>query len=109
MDAACPTPLDVRKWCLFMGTHQHRKHWKTRPFPANARRTAAWKEVNVHTMRKLFALALMALALAFVAVGCGNKTETPAETATEAPSETVDTTAMAADTTAAAADTTAAH
>jgi len=59
----------------------------------------------VHTMRKLFALALMALALAFVAVGCGKKAETPAETA--APAETTST--MAADTAAApAADTAAA-
>ena len=59
----------------------------------------------MHTMRKLFALALMALALAFVAVGCGKKAETPAETA--APAET---TSPVVDTTAApAADTAAAH
>ena len=29
----------------------------------------------MHTMRKLFALALLALTLAFVAVGCGKKAE----------------------------------
>jgi len=47
----------------------------------------------VHTMRKLFALALMALALAFFAMGCGNKAEeTPA--ATEAPPATMDSTSM---------------
>jgi hypothetical protein len=40
----------------------------------------------VHTMRKLFALALMALALVSFAVGCGNKAEeTPAATETPAP------------------------
>ena len=39
----------------------------------------------MHTMRKLFALALMALALASFAMGCGKKAEeTPA--ATETPS-----------------------
>ena len=37
----------------------------------------------MHTMRKLFALALMALALAFVAVGCGKKAEETTPAATE--------------------------
>ena len=37
----------------------------------------------MHTMRKLFALALMGLALALFAVGCGKKAEeTPAATET---------------------------
>jgi hypothetical protein len=55
-------------------------------------------------MRKLFALALMALALASFAMGCGNKAEeTPA--ATEAPPAAMDTLGM--DTTATmSADTT---
>ena len=40
----------------------------------------------MHTMRKLFSLALLALTLAFVAVGCGNKAEeAPAPAATETP------------------------
>jgi len=40
----------------------------------------------VHTMRKLFALALLALTLAFVAMGCGKKAEeaAPAPAATPA-------------------------
>ncbi len=39
----------------------------------------------MHTMRKLFALALLALTLAFVATGCGKKAEeaAPAPAATE--------------------------
>ena len=39
----------------------------------------------MHTMRKLFALALLALTLAFVAMGCGQKAEeaAPAPAATE--------------------------
>ena len=40
----------------------------------------------MHTMRKLFALALMALALAFVAMGCGKKAEETTPAATETPS-----------------------
>ena len=39
----------------------------------------------MHTMRKLLALALMALALAFVAVGCGNKAEEAPPPAAEMP------------------------
>lgn len=40
----------------------------------------------MHTMRKLFALALLALTLAFVAMGCGKKAEeAPAPAATETP------------------------
>ena len=47
----------------------------------------------MHTMRKLFALALLALTLAFVAVGCGKKAEeTPA--ATENSMMSSDSTAM---------------
>jgi len=37
----------------------------------------------VHTMRKLFALALMALALASFAAGCGKKAEETPPAATE--------------------------
>jgi hypothetical protein len=37
----------------------------------------------VHTMRKLFALALMALALASFAMGCGKKAEETPPAATE--------------------------
>ena len=49
----------------------------------------------MHTMRKLFALALMALALAFVAVGCGKKAEETTPAATETPSTmSSDSTAM---------------
>ncbi|MCE9627637.1 MAG: hypothetical protein K8R56_06955 [Candidatus Eisenbacteria bacterium] len=65
----------------------------------------------MHTMRKLFILALMALALAFVAVGCGKKAEeTPAATETT-PTETTDSTAMGSmdSTSTMAADSTAAH
>lgn len=49
----------------------------------------------MHTMRKLFALALLALALAFVVMGCGPKAEeaTPAPAATETPAMS-DTSAM---------------
>ena len=59
----------------------------------------------MHTMRKLFALALMALTLASFAMGCGNKAEeTPAATETPAPAMdtlgTMDTTGtMSADST----------
>ena len=48
----------------------------------------------MHTMRKLFALALMALALAFVAVGCGKKAEETTPAATESSSMNNDSTAM---------------
>ena len=62
----------------------------------------------MHTMRKLFALALLALALAFVVMGCGQKAEeaAPAPAAPETPAMPdsgmgMDTTAtMATDTTA---------
>ena len=47
----------------------------------------------MHTMRKLFALALMALALASFAAGCGNKAAETPPAATETPTMT-DTTAM---------------
>ncbi len=65
----------------------------------------------MHTMRKLFAMALMALALAFVAVGCGNKAaETPTPAATETPIMTTDSTAMGMDsTTTMSADSTTGH
>jgi len=47
----------------------------------------------VHTMRKLFALALMALALASFAAGCGKKAEeTPPATTENSPM--ADSTAM---------------
>ena len=48
----------------------------------------------MHTMRKLFALALMALALAFVAVGCGKKAEETTPAATESSTMSSDSTAM---------------
>ena len=53
----------------------------------------------MHTMRKLFALALMALALASFALGCGQKTEETPPAATEPPPSMTDTT-MGRDTTA---------
>lgn len=57
----------------------------------------------MHTMRKLFALALMALTLASFAMGCGNKAEeTPAAEPAPAAMDTLgmDTTAtMSADST----------
>lgn len=84
---------------------------KTRSLPADVRSAATWKEVTVHTMRKLFALALMALALAFVAVGCGKKAEeTPAATETNTMDST-DSTAMGSmdSTSTMAADSTMAH
>jgi predicted small lipoprotein YifL len=43
-------------------------------------------------MRKLFALALMALALASFAVGCGNKAEETTPPAAEAPPTMMDST-----------------
>ena len=54
----------------------------------------------MHTMRKLFALALLALTLAFVATGCSKPAEeaTPAPAATETPTMT-DSTAMGMDST----------
>ena len=48
----------------------------------------------MHTMRKLFALALMALALAYVAVGCGKKAEETTPAATESSTMSSDSTAM---------------
>ncbi len=69
----------------------------------------------MHTMRKLFALmmvALLALSLAFAAVSCGQKAEeAPAATEqTPAPTETMtDTTMGGAATDTMAADTAAAH
>ena len=65
----------------------------------------------MHTMRKLFAMALMALALAYVAVGCGNKAEeAPPPAATETAPMTMDSTAMGTmDSTAMSADSTAGH
>jgi multisubunit Na+/H+ antiporter MnhC subunit len=48
----------------------------------------------VHTMRKLFALALMALALVSFAVGCGNKAEETPPAATEPPPAVMDTLGM---------------
>lgn len=47
----------------------------------------------MHTMRKLFALALMALALASFAAGCGKKAEETPPAATETSTMT-DSTAM---------------
>jgi predicted small lipoprotein YifL len=47
----------------------------------------------VHTMRKLFALALMALALASLAAGCGKKAEETPPAAAES-STMSDSTAM---------------
>ena len=47
----------------------------------------------MHTMRKLFALALMALALASFAAGCGKKAEETTPPATET-SSMADSTAM---------------
>jgi hypothetical protein len=64
-------------------------------------------------MRKYFALAmvgLLALTVAFAAVGCGQKAEEPAQTTTETtpPAETMSSDSMMADTTA-MTDTTMAH
>lgn len=62
----------------------------------------------MHTMRKLYALALMALVLAFVAVGCSKKAEETTPAATETPSMmTSDSTAMGMDST--STDSTMAH
>jgi len=47
----------------------------------------------VHTMRKLFALALMALALASFAMGCGKKAEETTPAATETSTMSNDSTA----------------
>lgn len=67
----------------------------------------------MHTMRKYFALsmvALLALTLAIAAVGCGNKTEeTPAATETPTESTTMDSTAMGTDSTSMSSDTSTAH
>ena len=48
----------------------------------------------MHTMRKLFALALMALALASFAAGCGKKAEETPPAATESSTMSSDSTAM---------------
>ena len=48
----------------------------------------------MHTMRKLFALALMALALASFAMGCGKKAEETPPAATETSTMSSDSTAM---------------
>ncbi len=48
----------------------------------------------MHTMRKLFALALMALVLAFVAVGCSKKAEETTPPAAETSTMSSDSTAM---------------
>ena len=48
----------------------------------------------MHTMRKLFALALMALALASFAAGCGKKAEETQPAATESSTMSSDSTAM---------------
>ena len=53
----------------------------------------------MHTMRKLFALALMALALASFAMGCGKKAEETTPAATETTMSSDSTAAMAADST----------
>lgn len=74
-----------------------------------------WEEVNTNTMRKLFALsmvALLALTLAIAALGCGQKAEeTPAATETPAAETMTDSTAAGSmDTTATmSTDSTAAH
>jgi len=47
----------------------------------------------VHTMRKLFALTLMALALASFAAGCGKKADQTPSTATGSSSMSSDSTA----------------
>jgi len=62
-----------------------------------------WEEVRTNTMRKIFALsmvALLALTLALAAFGCGKKEEAPATT-TEQTTPPADTAAKAADTSAA--------
>lgn len=65
---------------------------------------AEWEEVKLNTMRKFFALsmvALLALTLALAVVSCGQKQEeTPAATSTETTPAPADTSAsMMADTT----------
>jgi len=57
----------------------------------------------MNTMRKLFALsmvALLALTLALAVLGCGKKEETPAASSTEQTTPPADTSAHMADTTA---------
>ena len=65
----------------------------------------------MHTMRKLFALAmvaLLALTFAFAALGCGQKAEeTPAATETPTETTTMDSTAMNGSMDSTAMDTTA--
>ena len=58
-----------------------------------------WEEVRTNTMRKIFALsmvALLAVTLALAAFGCGKKEEAPATTEQTTPP--ADTAANAADT-----------
>ena len=61
----------------------------------------------MHTMRKLFALALLALSLAFVAMGCGKKAEEAPAPAAETPAMP-DTSAMMDSTSTMGTDSTAA-
>ncbi len=69
--------------------------------------TVIWEEVNLNTMRKYFALsmvALLALTLAIAALSCGKKEEAPATTGTEQTTPPADTAAaMAMDSTGGAA------
>ena len=69
------------------------------------------EEVNVNNMRKMFALAmvaLLALVLAMTAVGCGNKAEeTPATSESSPPSDAMSDTTMHSDS--AMADTSMSH
>jgi hypothetical protein len=65
------------------------------PLPVHPARRE-WEEVNTNTMRKLFALsmvALLALTIAIAALGCGQKEETPAASSTEQTTPPADTTA----------------
>jgi hypothetical protein len=78
--------------------------WTFREFDRSSDRrrtpgTVVWEEVNSYTMRKLFALsmiALVALTLALAAYGCGKKEEA-APAATEQTMSS-DSSAMSADT-----------
>jgi hypothetical protein len=68
--------------------------------------TVEWEEVNLNTMRKYFALsmvALLALTLAIAALSCGKKEEAPATTGTEQTTPPADTSAMSSDSTGGAA------
>jgi len=97
------------QWCFFLGTFPFRTFTKNTVVPGGCPGGTAWKEVKVHTMRKISALALMALALALFAMGCGKKAEeTPA--ATETTMEAADSMGMAMDSTSTmSADSTMAH